>query len=74
MPEAIGNTEAEGALSSVPSEKRSDQDFNLWKRSKPGEPSWPSGWGQSRPRWHIECSMIASAVLGHSMDTRWFEL
>ena len=68
MPEAIGNTEAEGSLSSVPSEKRSDQDFNLWKRSKPGEPSWPSGWGQSRPRWHIECSMIASAVLGHSMD------
>ena len=72
VPEAIGDTaaieEAEGALSAAPSEKRSDRDFALWKKSKPGEPSWPSGWGQGRPGWHIECSVMASAVLGHSMD------
>ena len=60
--------EAEGALSAAPSQKGSDRDFALWKKSKPGEPILPSGWGQGRPGWHIECSVMASAVLGHSMD------
>ena len=48
--------------------QRSKSDFALWKRSKPGEPSWPSPWGAGRPGWHIECSVMASAVFGENMD------
>lgn len=48
--------------------QRSKSDFALWKRSKPGEPSWPSPWGGGRPGWHIECSVMASAVLGDNLD------
>ena len=40
-------------------EKHSRIDFVLWKASKPGEPSWDSPWGQGRPGWHIECSVMA---------------
>jgi cysteinyl-tRNA synthetase len=40
----------------------------LWKKSKPGEPFWPSSWGQGRPGWHIECSVMASHILGEQMD------
>src|SRR3989475_10565758 len=36
--------------------KRHPADFALWKRAKPGEPSWDSPWGKGRPGWHIECS------------------
>jgi len=43
-------------------------DFALWKASKPGEPSWPSPWGPGRPGWHIECSVMATAILGDSLD------
>jgi len=72
VPEAFGDTaalaEGEGDLSAAPSEKRSERDFALWKKSKPGEPSWESPWGAGRPGWHIECSVMASAVLGSSMD------
>ncbi|KNG51814.1 cysteinyl-trna synthetase [Stemphylium lycopersici] len=61
--------DGEGALSSVKtSEKRNDSDFALWKSSKPGEPAWASPWGPGRPGWHIECSVMASAVLGEQMD------
>ena len=49
-------------------EKRSDNDFAVWKNSKPGEPSWESPWGRGRPGWHIECSVMASEILGASMD------
>ena len=56
-----------GALS-IGSGRRSSSDFALWKASKPGEPSWPSPWGPGRPGWHIECSVMASATLGESMD------
>ena len=49
-------------------EKRSDNDFAVWKNSKPGEPSWESPWGRGRPGWHIECSVMASEILGESMD------
>ena len=49
-------------------EKKSNADFALWKVSKPGEPSWSSPWGEGRPGWHIECSAMASAVLGRQMD------
>ncbi|AEI74696.1 Cysteinyl-tRNA synthetase [Candidatus Moranella endobia PCVAL] len=48
--------------------KRNPMDFVLWKRSKIGEPSWPSPWGDGRPGWHIECSAIASKQLGNHFD------
>ncbi|KAI0026764.1 tRNA synthetases class I (C) catalytic domain-containing protein [Vararia minispora EC-137] len=60
--------EAEGALASTTGGKRSPADFALWKASKPGEPAWESPWGPGRPGWHIECSVMASAVFGESMD------
>lgn len=56
-----------GALTATTG-KRSPADFALWKASKPGEPSWPSPWGPGRPGWHIECSVMASAILGDNMD------
>merc|ERR1719270_2198235 len=72
VPEAMGDAKAleegEGDLSSAGSEKRAENHFALWKKSKPGEPSWESPWGQGRPGWHIECSVMASAILGESMD------
>jgi cysteinyl-tRNA synthetase len=40
----------------------------LWKKSKPGEPSWDSPWGKGRPGWHIECSAMASEILGEVID------
>jgi cysteinyl-tRNA synthetase len=43
-------------------------DFVLWKRSKPGEPSWDSRWGAGRPGWHIECSAMSCALLGEHFD------
>lgn len=60
--------DGEGALTKRNTEKRSDADFALWKSSKPGEPSWPSPWGPGRPGWHIECSAMASDVLGERID------
>jgi cysteinyl-tRNA synthetase len=60
--------DGEGALTKKSSEKRSDADFALWKSSKPGEPAWDSPWGPGRPGWHIECSVMASDVLGEQMD------
>ncbi|KAF2497208.1 cysteinyl-tRNA synthetase [Lophium mytilinum] len=60
--------DGEGALLKKSSEKKSDGDFAIWKASKPGEPSWPSPWGPGRPGWHIECSVMASDVLGANID------
>ncbi|MGL4514126.1 MAG: cysteine--tRNA ligase [Lacipirellulaceae bacterium] len=48
--------------------KRSLADFALWKRAKPGEPSWESPWGAGRPGWHIECSAMAKKLLGETFD------
>lgn len=48
--------------------KRNPADFALWKRSKGGEPSWESPWGQGRPGWHIECSAISMKYLGDQID------
>ena len=48
--------------------KRSPHDFALWKRAKPGEPSWESPWGAGRPGWHIECSAMSRKVLGETFD------
>jgi len=59
--------DSSGSLTSTTG-KRSASDFALWKSSKPGEPAWPSTWGPGRPGWHIECSVMASAVLGNGMD------
>ncbi|KDE05486.1 cysteinyl-tRNA synthetase [Microbotryum lychnidis-dioicae p1A1 Lamole] len=71
QPWSKGNRElledGEGSLTSGLG-KRSASDFALWKASKPGEPAWESGWGPGRPGWHIECSVMASAVLGQGMD------
>ncbi|ORZ38834.1 tRNA synthetases class I (C) catalytic domain-domain-containing protein, partial [Catenaria anguillulae PL171] len=61
--------EGEGDLSTnLTRQKRSPADFALWKASKPGEPAWPSPWGPGRPGWHIECSVMASAVVGDKLD------
>ncbi|MFH1087647.1 MAG: cysteine--tRNA ligase [Chloroflexota bacterium] len=43
-------------------------DFALWKAAKPGEPFWPSPWGEGRPGWHIECSTMALKYLGETLD------
>jgi cysteinyl-tRNA synthetase len=59
--------EGEGALSDG-LEKKSDVDFALWKASRKGEPTWDSPWGPGRPGWHIECSVMASDVLGSTFD------
>ena len=48
--------------------KRDPLDFALWKASKPGEPTWDSPWGPGRPGWHIECSAMATTVLGFGFD------
>lgn len=60
--------DGEGSLSVGISTKRSATDFALWKASKPGEPAWDSPWGQGRPGWHIECSVMASDILGEVID------
>ncbi|HEX4926527.1 MAG TPA: cysteine--tRNA ligase [Burkholderiales bacterium] len=52
----------------VDSAKEDPLDFVLWKRAKPGEPSWQSPWGEGRPGWHIECSAMSSALLGSHFD------
>jgi cysteinyl-tRNA synthetase len=43
-------------------------DFVLWKRAKPGEPLWPSPWGDGRPGWHIECSAMSTRCLADHFD------
>lgn len=60
--------EGEGSLSKNLGGKRGPGDFALWKKSKAGEPFWPSPWGDGRPGWHIECSVMASDILGSQMD------
>jgi len=48
--------------------KRDPRDFALWKAAKPGDPSWPTPWGDGRPGWHLECSAMAHAYLGTEFD------
>lgn len=71
VPEAFGDDKAlqegEGDLSQGCG-KRNNSDFALWKASKPGEPAWDSPWGRGRPGWHIECSVMASELLGECID------
>ena len=61
--------DGEGSLTAgVVEGKRSASDFALWKASKAGEPAWPSPWGEGRPGWHIECSVMGSDFVGDKMD------
>lgn len=48
--------------------KRHPADFVLWKFSKPGEPAWPSPWGEGRPGWHSECVVMSLDLLGEGFD------
>ena len=48
--------------------KEDPMDFALWKAAKPGEISWDSPWGQGRPGWHIECSVMSTKYLGQTLD------
>lgn len=58
----------QGVRIDVDARKKHAADFALWKSSKPGEPSWPSPWGEGRPGWHIECSAMARGLLGEQID------
>ncbi|MEY5152223.1 MAG: cysteinyl-tRNA synthetase [Actinomycetota bacterium] len=50
------------------SEKKHPADFALWKFTKPGEPAWPSPWGEGRPGWHSECVVMSLQLLGEGFD------
>jgi cysteinyl-tRNA synthetase len=56
------------ADSATDSRKKDPRDFALWKSAKPGEPAWPTPWGDGRPGWHLECSAMAQAYLGNAFD------
>ncbi len=60
--------EGEGALAARNAEKKNMGDFALWKKSKAGEPRWDSPWGEGRPGWHIECSVMAGDTLPCPID------
>ena len=57
-----------GSRIDVDYRKEHAMDFALWKSAKPGEPSWPSPWGDGRPGWHIECSAMNLNHLGEQID------
>ena len=57
-----------GIRIAVSDEKEDPMDFVLWKPKKEGEPSWPSPWGDGRPGWHIECSVMSKKYLGEEID------
>ncbi len=57
-----------GARVDVNDKKRNPFDFSLWKASKEGEPWWESPWGNGRPGWHLECSVMSQRYLGDTFD------
>ena len=57
-----------GARVEVNDGKRNPLDFVLWKKAKQNEPKWDSPWGEGRPGWHIECSVMSSSILGQPFD------
>jgi cysteinyl-tRNA synthetase len=57
-----------GTRIEVDERKADPLDFALWKSAKPGEPHWPSPWGEGRPGWHIECSVMSEVELGVTFD------
>ena len=62
-------TNADGRVADAEeARKQHPFDFALWKSAKPGEPSFPSPWGEGRPGWHIECSAMVREELGDTID------
>lgn len=59
---------AGGRVQGTGDTKRDHKDFALWKQAKPGEPTWPSPWGEGRPGWHIECTAMSLDHFGVSFD------
>lgn len=57
-----------GARVETMEEKRSPLDFALWKKAKPGEPTWPASFGEGRPGWHTECVVMSLGLLGQGFD------
>ncbi|MDA9177816.1 cysteine--tRNA ligase [Candidatus Pelagibacter sp.] len=57
-----------GSRIEVSSNKKSSEDFVLWKPSSANEPSWDSPWGKGRPGWHLECSAMSKKFLGNEFD------
>jgi cysteinyl-tRNA synthetase len=57
-----------GARVDVDERKKDPLDFALWKSAKPGEPHWTSPWGEGRPGWHLECSVMSEMELGVPFD------
>lgn len=57
-----------GSRIEVNDQKRHPMDFVLWKSKKEGEPGWMSPWGEGRPGWHIECSVMSRRYLGDTID------
>ena len=57
-----------GARIDVDDKKEDPLDFVLWKAKKEGEPGWASPWGEGRPGWHIECSVMSRRYLGNTLD------
>jgi len=58
----------EGVRHELSEKKKDALDFALWKKEKPGEPSWDSPWSKGRPGWHIECSAMNTTYLGDEFD------
>lgn len=58
----------EGVRIDINEKKEDPLDFALWKGAKEGEPSWPSPWGDGRPGWHIECSVMSMQYLGKNFE------
>jgi cysteinyl-tRNA synthetase len=57
-----------GSRIEVSDNKKSSEDFVLWKPSSENEPSWDSPWGKGRPGWHLECSAMSKKFLGNEFD------
>jgi len=57
-----------GARVEASEQKENPLDFTLWKAAKPGEPKWPSPWGDGRPGWHTECVVLSREYLGERLD------
>ncbi len=57
-----------GARVDIDLDKRSPVDFALWKAAQPGEPRWPTPWGEGRPGWHTECVAMSLSALGPGFD------
>ena len=57
-----------GSRIEVNDQKKHPMDFVLWKVKKEGEPGWTSPWGEGRPGWHIECSVMSRRYLGDTID------